>query len=95
MCSTGRRAFVCVRWITPSFWSWTSRLNSPCVGVRIEDLAGSLPHEAVLVSVRRANGEVIIPHGDTVLESGDRVVAFADEDAARQLADSLLGSGAQ
>lgn len=66
--------------------------DSRCVGSRIQDLADSLPHDAVLVSVRRANGEVIIPHGDTILESGDQVVAFADEDAARQLADRLLGN---
>ena len=66
--------------------------GSPCVGARIENLAGAMPHEAVLVSVRRASGEIIIPHGDTVLESGDRIVAFADEDAARHLTGVLLGN---
>lgn len=66
--------------------------NSPCVGSQIQDLAGVLPQDAVLVSIRRANGEVVIPRGDTMLRAGDRVVAFADEDAARQLADSLLGN---
>lgn len=65
--------------------------DSPCVGSRIQDLASGLPYEAVLVSVRRANGEVVIPHGDTVLQSGDRIIAFADEDAAMQLAHTLLG----
>ena len=66
--------------------------DSPCVGCRIGDLADTLPQDAVLISVRRLSGEVVIPHGDTVLESGDRIVAFADADAARQLADSLLGN---
>jgi Trk K+ transport system NAD-binding subunit len=39
----------------------------------------ALPHECVLVSVRRGR-KLIIPHGDTVLEPGDRVTALvADE----------------
>ena len=46
--------------------------DSPCIGMSVEDLADALPHEAVLVSLRRANGEMLIPHGETVFESGDR-----------------------
>lgn len=38
-----------------------------------------LPHDCVLVSVRRGR-KLIIPHGDTVLEPGDRITALlADE----------------
>jgi CIC family chloride channel protein len=38
-----------------------------------------LPHECVLVSVRRGR-KLIIPHGDTVLQPGDRVTALVAEE---------------
>ncbi len=49
--------------------------DSPVVGKRVADL--DLPHECVLVSIRRGR-EVIIPHGSTILRAGDRITAFVD-----------------
>ncbi len=49
------------------------------VGKTIQQLAPNLPHECVLVSIRR-NGRLLIPHGDTVLMAGDQITAFVDAD---------------
>lgn len=52
------------------------------VGKTIQELAPNLPHECVLVSIRR-DGRLLIPHGDTRLQPGDEITAFvsdADED---------------
>jgi chloride channel protein, CIC family len=43
------------------------------VGKSIQDI--SLPHDAILVSIRR-DGQVLIPHGTTRFETGDLVTAF-------------------
>jgi trk system potassium uptake protein TrkA len=45
------------------------------VGLSIKDVARELPDDCVLVSIDRA-GQVIIPHGNTILKAGDRVTAF-------------------
>jgi len=48
----------------------------------IQDLAPCLPHDCVLVAVRR-RGRLLIPHGDTRLLDGDLVTALvADRDRA-------------
>lgn len=44
-------------------------------GQTIQALARCFPHECVLVSIRR-NGRLLIPHGDTQLQSGDQITAF-------------------
>ncbi|MCB0061315.1 MAG: chloride channel protein [Caldilineaceae bacterium] len=41
----------------------------------ILDVAPKLPKECILVSIRR-NGKMMIPHGDTRLQAGDRITAF-------------------
>jgi CIC family chloride channel protein len=56
--------------------------KSPVVGRKLEETP--LPHECTLVSIRRGRN-VVIPHGDTVLGAGDRVVAFATEECAAEL----------
>jgi CIC family chloride channel protein len=60
------------------------------VGRTIQELAAELPYECVLVSVRRA-GRLLIPHGSTQLEAGDRVTAFVSEQAEGQLFGCLQG----
>jgi len=52
--------------------------GSAAAGRRIRDL--DWPAEAVLVSVRRG-AAVIIPHGDTVLQSEDTITAFGHGDS--------------
>jgi len=41
----------------------------------ILEVAPKLPKECILVSIRR-NGKMMIPHGDTKLQIGDRITAF-------------------
>jgi CIC family chloride channel protein len=52
--------------------------DSAAAGRRIRDL--DWPDEAVLVSIRRDAG-VIIPHGDTVIQSNDTITAFGQGDS--------------
>ncbi len=58
--------------------------DSPVVGRRLDEV--TLPRDCVIVAIRRGR-RILIPHGDTVLEPGDRVTAFVeveDEDALRE-----------
>ena len=57
--------------------------SSFALGKRVQDIAPLLPEKCILVSINRS-GHVLIPHGGTVLEEGDRVTAFVssgDEDS--------------
>lgn len=60
------------------------------VGRSIMEVARDMPSECVLVSIRRA-GEVLIPHGQTVLAAGDLVTAFVREDQRPALLTCLTG----
>jgi trk system potassium uptake protein TrkA len=53
-------------------------------GKRIADL--HLPRGAIMGSIQRGE-EVIIPHGDTGIEKGDRVVVFALPSAIDETTD--------
>jgi chloride channel protein, CIC family len=48
------------------------------IGKTVQDIARDLPRDCILVSVQRGP-QVIIPHGGTVLQEGDRVVVLASE----------------
>ena len=52
---------------------------SHCVGRSVADISSELPKDSLLVSIRRADGSVVFPRGDTVLQAGDRIVAYARE----------------
>jgi len=61
---------------------------SPCQGKAIRDL--NLPAETVIVSVIRG-GKLIIPRGDTVLETGDEILAVSTVAAEKALKDLFVG----
>jgi CIC family chloride channel protein len=65
-----------------------------CVNKTLSDLALQLPHEAVIISVRRDSGQVDIAHGNTKFLPGDRVVAFIHSDSKAALYKTLLGVSA-
>jgi len=48
---------------------------SPLAGQQIKEL--DLPSDCVLISIQRGR-RLVIPHGDTVLQPGDRVTALVD-----------------
>ncbi|MFQ6001757.1 MAG: chloride channel protein, partial [Anaerolineae bacterium] len=62
--------------------------DSPAVGKQIKDLP--LPEDCIIVSVRR-NRQILIPHGDTTIEVGDKVVAFAASESLPQVWEELTG----
>jgi Trk K+ transport system NAD-binding subunit len=65
--------------------------NSVIAGREVREL--SLPQETLLVAIRRGE-RTLIPHGDTVLMAGDRVVALAERGQFEALRE-LLGRRAE
>ncbi|MEW6221354.1 MAG: chloride channel protein [Thermodesulfobacteriota bacterium] len=63
--------------------------GSPCGGKRLADI--QLPAAATVVSVSR-QGQVLIPHGSTVLEAGDLVTVFCQTEPC-QLVRQILTQG--
>jgi len=59
---------------------------SRCANKRVMDL--SLPKGSILVSIRHG-GRVLIPHGDTVVKPGDRVVALTRRADEQELLKAL------
>ena len=62
--------------------------TSPCQGKTIRDL--NLPGDTVIVSVIRG-GRLIIPRGDTRLETGDEILAVSTVAAEKALKELLVG----
>jgi trk system potassium uptake protein TrkA len=62
--------------------------TSPCQGKTIRDL--NLPGDTVIVSVIRG-GRLIIPRGDTRLETGDDILAVSTVQAEKALKELLVG----
>ncbi|HUC05535.1 MAG TPA: TrkA family potassium uptake protein [Acidimicrobiales bacterium] len=62
--------------------------DSPAGGVAIADLG--FPRDAVVVAVVRAD-RLIVPRGDTVLQSGDEVLALVTADAEEGVHRVLIG----
>jgi trk/ktr system potassium uptake protein len=62
--------------------------TSPCQGRVIREL--DLPPDTVIVSVIR-NGKLVIPRGDTRLETGDEILAVSTVAAEKSLKELLVG----
>jgi trk system potassium uptake protein len=60
--------------------------NSLAAGKKISDL--NIPTECVVAAVLR-KAEMIIPHGDTILQPSDEIVAIVHASQVTQLANSL------
>lgn len=60
--------------------------GAPAIGVMIKDL--QLPEHTVVAAIIR-KGEVIVPRGITTFEAGDEVLAVADAEGARLLAQLM------
>ncbi|MBE0689303.1 MAG: chloride channel protein [Anaerolineae bacterium] len=68
-------------------------LNEPdqAIGKALRDLATDMPDDCILISIQR-KGKVIIPHGDTILESGDQITAFVRSRDVHTLTAYLRGT---
>ncbi len=62
--------------------------TSPCRGKAIREL--DLPPDTVIVSVIRG-GKLVIPRGDTKLETGDEILAVSTVKAEKPLKEILVG----
>jgi len=62
--------------------------DSKVRGKRIKDLP--LPLECVFAAIYRG-GKLVIPHGDTVVKSGDIIALIGKEDAIRKVVNLLKG----
>ncbi|HZD66259.1 MAG TPA: TrkA family potassium uptake protein [Acidimicrobiales bacterium] len=62
--------------------------QSPAVNQSIADL--ELPRDATIVAVMRG-GHVVVPRGDTVLGSGDEILALVTTDSEDELKTTLVG----
>ena len=50
-----------------------------------------LPNNAILIAIYDDNDEMVIPHGDTVIEAGQNILAFGDENAIKELNKLFIG----
>ncbi len=61
--------------------------NPEMIGTLIRDL--QLPTDVLIVLVRRGDA-TLIPHGDLIIKSGDRVTFMGARDAVRKAVDMFL-----
>ena len=57
------------------FVDMTINAKANANGKSISELANKLPHDCILISIRR-DGQVLIPHGETKLQADDQLTAF-------------------
>ena len=58
--------------------------TSQAAGRTLAEIGPTLPYECVVVSIRR-QGVVLIPHGDTILQTGDQVNFFLRQSDEKEL----------
>ena len=56
--------------------------QSPAASKMIKDL--NIPEDSILIAIYRKD-EVIIPHGNTVIEANDQILFFADNQAEKNI----------
>ncbi|HDZ59722.1 MAG TPA: CBS domain-containing protein, partial [Actinobacteria bacterium] len=66
-----------IRKCSARHYRFTIPSGADCIGKKLRDL--SMPDECILVSVRRGE-EIMIPHGDTIFQMGDKVEIFGIEE---------------
>jgi CIC family chloride channel protein len=70
----------------------TLTVNDRAVGKTIQEIAGLLPKDSILISIRR-DGKMLIPHGNTVFQVGDHLTAFVRTQDAEILFRCLKRAG--
>jgi CIC family chloride channel protein len=61
----------------------------PFKGKAVKEIAGDLPEDCILVSIRR-NNRVIIPHGNTIFQKGDHLVTLSSTACAPETREHLM-----
>ncbi len=62
----------------------------PFVGQSVREIAAKIPDDCILVSIRR-DKRVIIPHGNTIIQSGDHLVTIASKTCVADARRALQG----
>ncbi len=62
--------------------------DSPTIGRQLSEI--SLPESCLIVSIQREH-ELHVAHGDTVLQAGDRLIIFTNDDCMPLVRQQLLG----
>lgn len=62
--------------------------DSVLAGRRIEESIGDLPRGVVIGAITR-DGQMVIPRGETVIQTGDHVIAFVDFDVIDETTEKL------
>ncbi|KPK91703.1 MAG: hypothetical protein AMJ88_12965 [Anaerolineae bacterium SM23_ 63] len=70
------------------FVEYALTTSDNAVGKSISELSPILPQDCIIVSIHRGD-QVIIPHGNTRLQSGDRLTAFVHSEATSSLFQTL------
>ena len=65
--------------------------DDSAVGKSVKELSPFMPEDCILVSIRR-QGNIVIPQGDTVFQTGDKVTAFVRSQKAQELFHCLHDS---
>ena len=73
------------------FVELTLKEGDRAVGLAVSAIADLMPHDCVLVSIRRGP-VILIPHGDTVLQADDHITAFVDISQTEKLHHCLHGA---
>ncbi|MFC1974845.1 chloride channel protein [Chloroflexota bacterium] len=66
--------------------------NDAVVGKTVQEIAPAAPNECIFISIRR-DGQVLIPHGDTVFQPDDQLTVFVRSKDVAVLQRCLVGNG--
>ncbi len=92
-CNTARSASPCATSTELSFPKLRCTRTITAIGRRLSELSPNFPEECILVSIRRC-GRLLIPHGDTVFQAGDRVTVFVNAQDVDEIEACLRGNEA-
>ena len=63
--------------------------NSPANGKRVADVG--LPKDSVIVAVERGEADLVVPNGETTIQSGDAMIIMAKKGGRSQIRAALVG----
>lgn len=62
--------------------------HSKLIGEKISQII--LPANTILIAIYDSENKIVIPHGDTIIEAGQNILAFGDKEAIKKLNDLFI-----
>lgn len=62
--------------------------HSKLIGKKISQII--LPANTILIAIYDSENKIVIPHGDTIIEAGQNILAFGDKEAIKKLNDLFI-----